>query len=171
MASPTVQPPNPLTWLIAPALLALVASVVLATPIRVLGLGLPEPVWAMAPAFAWGVIRPSILPAAALLAMGAFLDALWGGAPGLWSLCLLSLYGLVLAVRPILSGQGFWSLFACYVIACAAAFGLGALLTTMASGTTPSLIGVGLQLLATAALFPLAWGIISAFEDADVRFR
>ena len=171
MATPTVQPPNPLTWLIAPSLLAVAASVVLATPIMVFRVSLPEPVWAMAPAFAWGVIRPSILPSVALLVIGAFLDALWGGALGLWPLSLLSLYGLVLAVRPILSGQGFWSLFAWYVAACVAAFGVGALLTAFASGTMPSLIGLALQLLATAALFPLAWGIISAFEDADVRFR
>ena len=171
MASPTVQPPNPMAWLVAPALLAVVGSVVLATPLKLFGLRLPEPVWAMAPAFAWGVIRPSVLPPIALLVVGAFLDALWGGSLGLWPLCLLTLYGVVFALRSILSGQGFWALFVWYVAACALALGLGELLTTLAAGTAPSLIGLGLQLLATALLFPLAWGVIAAYEDADVRFR
>jgi rod shape-determining protein MreD len=171
MASPTVQPPNPLAWLVAPALICIVASVVLATPVELFGLRPPEPVWAMAPAFAWAVIRPSFLPPIALLLMGAFLDALWGGALGLWPLCLLTLYGLVLLARPIMSGLGFWSLFVWYLTACAVAFGLGALLTSMASGTVPNLVGVGLQFAVTGALFPLAWRLIDAFEDADVRFR
>ena len=171
MASSTVQPPNPLAWLVAPTVICVIASIVMATPIELFGLRPPEPVWAMAPAFAWAVIRPSVLPPLALLGLGAFQDLLWGGALGFWPLCLLTLYGFGFLARPVLSGQGFWSLFAWYVAACAGAFAIGVLLTILVSDVVPNLIGVGLQFVVTAALFPLAWRLIDAFEDADVRFR
>ena len=51
-----------------------------ALPIKVFGLQPPEPVFAMAPAFAWAAIRPSMLPPVALAALGLFQDVLWGGA-------------------------------------------------------------------------------------------
>jgi rod shape-determining protein MreD len=49
-------------WIVLPALLAVFATVLMATPVRLFGFGLPEPVWPMALAFAWPVIRPSIRP-------------------------------------------------------------------------------------------------------------
>ncbi len=48
-------------------------------------LQLPEPVFPMAPAFAWAMIRPSVLAPLVLLVMGLFLDLLWGGPIGLWA--------------------------------------------------------------------------------------
>ena len=167
----TVQPLNPSTWLVAPALSCALASVLLALPIRIFGLGLPEPVFAMAPAFAWGLIRPSVLPPFVLVALGLFQDGLWGGALGLWPLCLLSLYGGAFFMRRILNGQDFWLLGAAYAAGCALAFGVGVLLTTVVAGVVPNLVGVGLQLAVTVVLFPLGWALIDRFEDADVRFR
>jgi rod shape-determining protein MreD len=171
MAAVTVQPPSPLVWLIAPALMCAAASVVLATPIEVFGLQLPEPVFAMAPAFAWAGLRPSVAPPFVLLALGLFLDVLWGAPLGLWPLCLLSLYGVAFAVRPILSGQGFWALAAWYGASSAVGFAAGLMLTLAISGQTPSLVGVALQWGVTVTLFPLARRLIEYFEDADVRFR
>ena len=171
MASITVQSPNPVNWLAKPALYCVGASVVLAVPLRILGLQLPEPVFAMAPAFAWAAIRPSILPPFALIGLGLFQDALWGGPAGLWPLCLLTVYTLAFTVRRALTGEGFWALGAWYGAVCALGFAMGLLLITLASGEVPSLIGVALQLAVTVALFPAAWLLIERFEDADVRFR
>ena len=167
----TVRPLNPVLWLGAPMLVCAVASVIFALPLRVAGLQLPEPVFALVPAFAWAVIRPSFLPPFALLTLGLFLDLLWGGPLGLWPLCLLAAYGPVLFGRRILSGQGYVVLWAWYVAACALAFGAGFAVISLRAGVKPGLIGVGWQFLVSAALFPFAYGLIERYEDADVRFR
>ena len=158
-----------MVWLVTPAVACAIASVVLATPIRVLGLQPPEPVFAMAPAFAWAVLRPSLLPPFALAALGLFEDALWGTPLGLWPLCLFAVYGTAFAIRRVLIGEDFWALGAWYAALCALAFGAGLLLTLFVSGQIPTLVGLGLQLLVTVMLFPLAWLVIDRFEDAAGR--
>lgn len=147
------------------------ASVVFALPLEVLGLRPPEPVFALVPAFAWGMTRPSILPPFALLILGLFLDLLWGGPVGLWPLALLAAYAPVLLARVFLSAQGFWALWAWYAGACATALGTGFLFTNLRSGLSPGLIGVAWQFVATVALFPFANRLVERYEDADTRFR
>jgi rod shape-determining protein MreD len=71
----------------------------------------------------------------------------------------------------MLSGQDFLALWGAYAAACAAAFVAGLSLMVLRSGEVPSLIGVGLQFLATAALFPFAWRLIERYEAADMRYR
>ena len=171
MHSRTLQPLNPLDWLLTPAALCAAASLLLTLPIKVFGLQLPEPVFAMGPAFAWAVLRPSMLPPFALVGLGLFQDALWGGTTGLWPLCLLLVYGLAFSVRRVLSGEDFWALGAWYGAIIAIAFAAGLLLTTVASGGIPSIVGVALQFLATLVLFPVTWLLIDRFEDAAGRRR
>jgi rod shape-determining protein MreD len=142
-----------------------------AAPLEALGLRLPEPVFALIPAFAWAIIRPSILAPFALLVLGLFQDLLWGNPLGLWPLALLAAYGLTSVVRPALSGQSFWTLWAWYLAAVTAAFTLAFGLTWLIAGEAPGLLGLGLQAAVTALLFPLAWRLIDAFEDADIRFK
>ena len=132
---------------------------------------LPEPVFGLVPAFAWAAIRPSILPPFALLALGLFLDLLWGAPLGLWPLCLLSAHAFTLFVRPTLIGQSFRILWGWYAAACAVAFAAGVLLTSLTAGAAPDLVGVGWQWLVSATLFPLAYRLMERYEDADVRFR
>lgn len=171
MSANTARPLNPLIWLGAPTLACMVASFLFALPIRLFGLQPPEPVFAMVPAFAWAVIRPSILPPFFLLALGLYLDILWGGPAGLWPACLLAAYAPVLMARSILSGQSYLVMWAWYAASCVVAFGAGFVFMTLDSGAAPSLVAVGWQLLVTAALFPLAHRLIERYEDADVRFR
>jgi rod shape-determining protein MreD len=171
MASITVQTPNPVNWLVKPALYCMAGSLILALPIKAFGLQLPEPVFAMAPAFGWASIRPSILPPFALIALGLFLDVLWGGAPGLWPVCLLTVYALAFTVRGALVAEGFRALWAWYAGVCALGFATGVLLISLICGEVPDLIGVALQFAATTALFPMSWLLIERYEDADVRFR
>ncbi len=171
MPSPTVQPLNPLSWLLTPAIGSAAASLVLATPVKIFGLQPPEPVFAMIPAFAWAIIRPSMLAPIALAILGLCQDLLWGDPLGLWSLSLLLLYGVTFALRPILSGQGFVGLWGWYGCACASSFLCGDGLTLLAAGQMADPVSLALQFAVTVALFPLAWGLIERFEDADVRFR
>src|SRR5215472_8623119 len=156
----SARPLSPLGWLGLPALICIAATVVLATPIRIFGLALPEPVFPLALAFAWALIRPSVLPPFALLALGLFLDVFWGGPQGLWPLCLLAAYAAVLLVRRLVTGQDFVVMAAWYALASAVAFGVGYGLISLDSGSPPSLTALGWQYIWTVALFPFAWRLI-----------
>jgi rod shape-determining protein MreD len=165
------RPLSPLRWLGAPMLLCMAATVLLATPLRVFNLALPEPVFPLAMAYAWAVIRPSILPPFALLTLGLFLDVFWGGPQGLWPLCLLTAYAAVLGARRLITGQDFLVMWGWYGLVIATAFAAGFLLMTLDAGAPPNLLAVFWQYLATLALFPFAHRLIERYEDADVRFR
>lgn len=171
MTSVTVRPLNPLMWIGLPALITAGATLVFTMPFGIFGLRLPEPVFAFAPAFAWAIIRPSILPPFALLLLGFFLDLLWGGPIGLWPLCLIVAYAPVLLGRAFLSGLGIWGLWAWYLAVCGVALFVGWALVGIRSGVAPNLIGFGYQFLVTGLLFPFAFSLIQRYEDADVRFR
>src|SRR5690606_27819707 len=94
---------EPLRWLGGPFMACIVATLVLAVPLRLFGFRLPEPVFAFIPAFAWAVIRPSVLGPLLLLLLGLFLDLFWGGSLGLWAVSLVAAYGLTLITRSAMS--------------------------------------------------------------------
>jgi rod shape-determining protein MreD len=165
------QPLQPLTWLGLPMLLAMAATILFAIPLRIFTFALPEPIFAMALAFAWPVIRPSILGPFALLLMGLFLDLFWGGPMGLWPLSLLLAYSLILMSRNLMVGQGPEILFGWYLAATGLAMGCAYFATLVTAGGLPNALGAVWQYLVTAALFPVAYRLIERFEDADVRFR
>lgn len=162
---------GPLQWIVYPALTAMAASLVLATPVELFGLKLPEPILPMVLAFAWPLIRPSILAPAMLFVTGLFLDLLWGGPLGLWPLCLLVVYGVVLLSRTLLLGQETRVLFIWYGACTFIAFLLAYLIVTLDAGAAPSLIALFWQVLPTLLLFPAAGWMIERFDDGDVRFR
>ncbi len=165
------RPLNPGLWLGLPMLQALGLTVLFAVPFKVFGLQPPEPIFALAPAFAWAVIRPSILAPFGILAMGLFLDLFWGGPLGLWALSLLTGYGAMLAGRTLIVGQGRLMMWIWYGAACALTQAAAYLFTMADVGGMASLVSVGWQFLATLVLFPFADRLIERFEDADVRFR
>lgn len=169
--SAVARPLRVARWVGAPLAIALLASLLLAAPIRLAGLPLPEPVTLMVPAFAWALIRPALSPAAALLVGGLALEVLWGAPTGLWSLSLLAAYLPVLAFRNVLAGQSQVVLWVWFGLACLLAQATGWLATLWLSGAAPSLAASGLQWLATVLLFPLASFLVEHFRDADVRFR
>lgn len=168
---PASQRLDPWRWLGLPSLVCVALTLVFSAPLRVFGLQLPEPVFPLALAFAWAVIRPSVLAPFALLALGLFLDLFWYAPIGFWPLALLAAYAAVLSVRRVLSGLGWWGLAGWYVVACAMAMGAGVVMTTLDSYTVPNLMGVGWQFLASIVCYPIAHRLIDRFEDADVRFR
>jgi rod shape-determining protein MreD len=154
-----------------PALLCTGATILLAAPIQLFGLRLPEPIFPMVCAFGWAVIRPSILAPVVLLVLGLFLDVYWGGALGLWAVALLVAYAVTLAMRNMMTGQSRPMMWAWYAGMTVVAMMTGYLITMLDVKAAPSVVGVIWQLLATAILYPFAHRLIDRFEDADVRFR
>ncbi len=172
MRRPTaVRVVGPVQWIIIPALIAIAATVVLATPIELFTLTLPEPVIPMVLAFAWPLIRPSILAPIVLLALGLFLDLFWHTPLGLWALSLISIYAVILIARNLLVGQETRMLFVWYCATCLMAFILAYLFVTLDVGNAPSILSLFWQVLPTLLLFPFADGMIRRFDDGDVRFR
>lgn len=162
---------EPWRWLGVPMVQALAATLLLALPIRLWGLALPEPVFAMPVAFAWAVIRPSMLAPFGVALMGFFMDLLWGGPLGLWAVCLLIAYGVALGGRAMLAGQGRGMMWAWYGMLTALAMSAGYLFTMLDVKGMPSPLSVFWQFIATLVLYPFADRLIDRFEDADVRFR
>ena len=171
MASLTAERLDPLRWIAAPMAACMGATLLLAAPIKLWGLQLPEPVFAMIPAFAWAVLRPSILAPLCLLALGLFDDLVWGGRLGLWGLGLLVAYGFLLITRNMMSGQGRIMVWVWYVAAWSACMGTAYAFTLMQTGNAPNILAVAGQWLPTALLYPVADRLIARFEDADPRFR
>jgi rod shape-determining protein MreD len=165
------QPLQPLSWLGVPLALSLLATVVLATPLRVFGLRLPEPVFPLVLAFAWPVIRPSVLGPFALLLAGLFLDLFWSAPLGLWALSLLLVYGGAQVSRSLMTGRSAPALALWYLALTAFAFAAAYLFVTLRAHVTPNALGAIFQFLVTLALFPIARHLIDRFEDADIRFR
>jgi len=162
---------DPWRWLGAPMLQCMVATILFSLPIRVFGWGLPEPVFCMAPAFAWAMIRPSMVAPFGVLIMGLFLDIFWGGPLGLWALSLLVAYGAVLGARNMMVGQSRPMMWIWFAAACAVAQTVGFLVTQLDARATPNLLAMLWQFLATILLYPFAHRLIDRFDDADVRFR
>ncbi len=162
---------DPWRWLGVPMLQVLIATVLFGIPLRIWGLQLPEPIFAMPVVFAWAVIRPSVLAPVGVFLMGLFCDVFWGGIQGLWALCLLLAYGLVLGGRNMMAGQSRAMLWAWYGVITATAMGAGFLIVMLTAKAMPSLAAMAWQYLATIILFPFAHRLIDTFEDADVRFR
>ncbi len=150
---------------------AIVATLALGVPFRMFTLQLPEPVFPMVLAFAWAVIRPSILAPFAILILGLFLDVFWGGPLGLWALCLLIAYVVALAGRSMMAGQGRLIFFVWYSLVTATALVAGYLFVMLDARSSPGVVAMAWQFLATIVLYPFAQRLIDLFEDADVRFR
>jgi rod shape-determining protein MreD len=162
---------GPTQWIFIPALITVAATILLATPVELFGLSLPEPVIPMVLAFAWPLIRPSIIAPVILMALGLFLDIFWYGPLGVWALSLLGIYAVVLGSRAFLIGQETAVLFVWYAACCCVAFLLAYLIVGIKAGNAPSILSLLGQVFPTLLLFPFADRMIERFEDGDVRFR
>jgi rod shape-determining protein MreD len=158
-------------WLAIPVVVCVLATLLAAIPFRFLHMRLPEPVFPLILAFAWAVIRPSILPPVLLLLLGLWMDLFWGGPLGLWSIGLLVAYGFVLFTRAMMTGQSRMMMWAWYAATCGLGMLSAYLLTMLDALVTPNLFATFWQFLVTALLYPFAHRLIQRFEDADVRFR
>lgn len=162
---------GPTQWIVIPALITVAATILLATPVKLFGLTLPEPVIPMVLAFAWPLIRPSIIAPVVLMALGLFLDIFWYGPLGVWGLSLLGIYAVVLGSRSFLAGQETLVLFTWFAACCGVAFVIVYLIVGLKAGNAPSILALVGQVVPTLLLFPFADRMIERFEDGDVRFR
>ena len=96
---------GPWEWIFLPALLAIVLTIVVATPIKIFGLELPEPVAPLILAYVWPLIRPSYIAPVVLTGLGLFLDAYWSAPIGFYTLPLMLVYGTLIIVRTYVAGQ------------------------------------------------------------------
>lgn len=169
----TVRVVGPLQWIVYPALIAVAATLLLATPVELFGLSLPEPVVPMVLAFAWPLIRPSWVAPLVLFALGLFLDIFWGGQGllGMWALALLAVYAVVLGARSFLIGQDTAVLFIWYASCSALAFLIAYAIVSLKAGNMPSILALIGQVVPTLLLFPFANRMVEEFDDGDVRFR
>jgi rod shape-determining protein MreD len=165
------RPLDPWRWLATPALLCVLATMLFAVPIRAFGLQLPEPVFPIICAFAWPLLRPSVLAPFILVILGLFLDLYWGGPIGLWGLAFLAVYATLLAARSIMTGQSRGARQVWFAMMTALAMGVGFAVSVINSHNVPNLLAVFWQFLGTIVLYPFAHRLIERFEDADVRFR
>ncbi len=165
------RPLEPWRWIGVPMVQVMIVTILFGIPLRIFGLQLPEPLFAMTLAFAWAVIRPSVLAPFAILFLGLFLDIFWGGPLGLWAICLLIAYGVALAGRSMMAGQNRLILWLWYALVTATALVAGFLFVMLDSKSSPGIIPLAWQFLATIVLYPYAQRLIDLFEDADVRFR
>ncbi|WP_420479848.1 hypothetical protein, partial [Brevundimonas sp. FT23028] len=169
----SVRVVGPVQWIVFPALIAVAVTMVLATPVKLFGLSLPEPVIPLVLAFAWPLIRPSWVAPLVLGALGLFLDIFWGGQGllGMWALALLAVYAVVLGARSFLVGQDTAVLFIWYASVCALAFVICYAVVSIKAGNMPSLLALIGQIVPTLLLFPFANRMVEEFDDGDVRFR
>jgi len=165
------RPLEPWRWIGLPLVWCALATIAFSIPLHVFTFQLPQPVFLMVLAFAWAVIRPSVLAPFALLLGGLFLDIYWSGPLGLWALCLLIAYACAFAGRSMMAGQSQIILLVWYGLVTATAFVAGYLFVMLDSKSSPGLIPLAWQFLATIVLYPFAQRLIDRFEDADVRFR
>lgn len=166
----SVRVVGPMEWIVYPALLAVAATIVLTVPLRLFGLSLPEPVFPLVLAYAWPMIRPSVLGPLILFVLGLFLDLYWGGQFGLWALSLMAVYGGMLIVRTFMAGHATVVNFALYVGCVALAFFIAYLVTVLRLDNAPNMLAIAGQMLPTLLLFPIADWLIQKFDDNDVRF-
>lgn len=169
MTARAARPLSGWRWLGLPALACVAGTLLLAVPLRFGGFSLPEPVFAMAPAFAWALIRPSVAAPFVVLSLGLFLDLLWGSALGLWGLSLVLAYGGALVGRKLVLGQSRPVLFAWYAGLTATAFLCAWLVSTIDTGVMPDVTATLWQTAATVALYPLADYVLGLFEDEARR--
>lgn len=169
MTGRAARPLHAWRWLGLPAAAAAGATLLASVPLQVAGLRLPEPVFAAVLAFAWPLIRPSILAPFAVLASGLFLDLWWGSPLGLWAFSLLAIYVGALAARSLVVGQPTPVIFAWWLGLVVAAFTCAALLTMLGTATLLQPWPVVWQLVATLALFPVATYLIDRYADEARR--
>lgn len=164
---------GPVQWIVYPALITVAVTMILATPVKLFGLSLPEPVIPLVLAFAWPLIRPSWVAPLVLMGVGLFLDIFWAaqGLLGMWALALLAVYAVVLAARSFLIGQDTAVLFVWYAACCGLAFLICYLIVPLKGGSAPSILALIGQVVPTLLLFPFANSMVERFDDGDVRFR
>jgi rod shape-determining protein MreD len=87
-----------------PILSAFLLAVIANLPVSLTGGLLPAPLLALAAVYFWALVRPDLMPPAAVLVLGLLDDLLSGGPPGLWAAGFIAAYILADRQRDNLAG-------------------------------------------------------------------
>ena len=88
-----------------PALLGFLGVVLLASPLRLFGGGVPTPVIPLIIVYFWSLYSPGHLPAASVFAMGLLHDLLSGGPIGLWPTVYLVMQQIAISQQAYFLGR------------------------------------------------------------------
>ncbi len=161
---------GPWDWIIAPALICVIVTIVLGTPFQPFGFQLPEPVSPLILAFVWPLIRPSYIAPVVLGALGIFLDCYWSAPLGFYTLTLMLVYGVLVTIRTYVVGQEWIVVFGIFVATELVFFTIGVILMALDTGFVVRLWGIFEQIFATTLLFPVVLYLLEKYVHADVRF-
>ena len=144
-----------------PVLLALLAVVLVNLPVTFTGGVMPAPILALIPIYFWVLVRPDLMPPAAVLITGIAEDLLSGGPPGIWATGFLAAYAVTNRYREFFAGLSDLAAvigFAAAVFAAAsAAYGLVSLLFWRMAPLSPLL----LEAVVTVAFYPLVAPVVA----------
>ena len=87
-----------------PFVCALLGVVAANIPVSVFGGTVPPPLLALMPIYFWCLVRPDLMPPAAVLAIGILEDLLSGGPAGVWTLSFVAAYAVVDLERDTFAG-------------------------------------------------------------------
>jgi len=162
---------GPLEWLILPAVFVLLGTLVLGSSVQPFGLYLPEPVLPFILAFAWPLVRPSVIAPVLVFLLGLFLDLYWGASLGLWALSLSLVFGLMTVLRPYVVSQGPKFIFLVFLAVLLLMTMFLVLFTLMDTGTMARLSGALEQIVATCLFFPTALVLIERYAHTSIQFQ
>ncbi|MFQ5535048.1 MAG: rod shape-determining protein MreD [Sphingomonadales bacterium] len=142
----------------SPVLSCLAMVFVIAMPYRIPGFATVMPQLPLIAVFYWGLMRPDLLPAAAVFAVGLLNDIVTGGPLGLSAIALMLARGLIVSQRRVFLGKPFivgWCGFAIVALGVGILEGL---LVAAYYKAVPSLDPVLVRFLLTVAAYPaVAW--------------
>jgi rod shape-determining protein MreD len=115
----------------------------------------PAPMLALAAIYFWALVRPDLMPPAAVLVIGLLEDLLSGGPPGLWASGFVAAYALADRQREILAGLSGAAALIGFAAATLLAATMAYVLTWIVYHQWPALAPLLLACVITVALYPL----------------
>ncbi len=138
-----------------PALLGFLGVILLASPLRLFGDGLPTPIIPLIIVYFWSLYSPGHLPAASVFFMGLLHDLLSGGPIGLWPTVYLVMQQIAMSQKAYFLGREVMVVSVGFAVAALVVSLIVWLVMSLFSATLLPLGGLLWQMLVTVACFPL----------------
>lgn len=87
-----------------PVACGLLGAVIANIPLSLISGAIPSPMLALMPIYFWSLVRPDLMPVAAVFAIGLLQDLLSGGPPGIWTASFIATYAFVSRQRESFAG-------------------------------------------------------------------
>ena len=140
-----------------PFLLAILGAVVANFPVSFFGY-FPTPMFAIMPVYFWCLVRPDLMPPAAVLIAGAVEDLLSGGPMGIWALAFVVTYFIVDREREAFAGLSGWGAIMGFGAAMLIAGFTAYLVAAVSFDKLPPVMPLFLEILVTVVLYvPALW--------------